>query len=300
MKIAITGANSAVGQNLLTHIGALGDVTAVAGVRSEKAAGSLPSAPNIAPTLISYDNPNKLAVALAGCQCVVHLAGILIEAKGTSYQSANVDATQSVVDAAKQVGMDHIVFVSVLGADPSSHNSYLRSKGEAERIVGAAGISSTIIRTPILFGPGTAGADALLRTVSSGKARLLGGGRYVMRPLDVDDLSNTILNTVRTNPSGHFTHELGGPSPMPYRDLIERFAQMMGQDVTIGSIPIWLAKLGAGVTRRLTGGGISPEVIDVITANEDIAKNANVDLGITLTPLEQTLQKIIDSEKVGI
>lgn len=299
MKIAITGANSTVGKNLLDHIAQSGDVSALAGVRSERAAATLPVSPQIENRIISYNNANKLAVSLAGANFLVHLAGILIEAKGTSYQSANVDATQSVVDAAKQVGMQHIVFVSVLGADPMSSNSYLRSKGEAERIVSGSGIPSTIIRTPILFGPGTAGADALVRTVSQGKARLLGGGRYVMRPLDVDDLSSAILRTVRQNPKGFFTYELGGPEPMPYRDLVQKFAEMLGENVSIGSIPIWLAKIGAGVTRRLSGGGISREVIDVITASEEIEKNADVELGIALTPLPVTLEKIIKQTKVG-
>ncbi len=297
MKIAITGANSAVGTNLLTHIAAMGDMSAIGGVRSEKAAASLPSSPNIEPRLIDYNNPNKLAVSLAGAQCVVHLAGILIEGKGTTYESANVDATRAVVEAAKQVGMDHIIFISVLGADDASRNKYLKSKGDAEKIVGAGGISSTIIRTPILFGPGTAGADALVRSVAQGKARLLGGGRYTMRPLDVDDLSRAIIATAQRMPKGYFTYELGGPEPMAYRDIINRFASLMGKQVTIGSVPIWLAKLGAGVTSRLTGGGISPAVIDIITGDERIAKNGDKDLGIALTPLDDTLLKIIDAEE---
>ncbi len=300
MKIAITGANSAVGLNLLTHIAATGDVSAIAGVRSQKAADTLPVSPNIAPQIIDYANPNKLAVSLAGAQCVVHLAGILIEGKGTTYESANVDATRSVVDAAKQVGMDHIIFISVLGADENARNRYLKSKGDAEKVVAASGISSTIIRTPILFGPGTAGADALVRTVRQGKARVLGGGRYMMRPLDVDDLSQAVLGTARRSPKGYYTYELGGPEPMPYRDIIQRFASLMGASVEIGGIPIWLAKLGAGVTSRLSGGGISPAVIDIITGDERIAKNADGELGITLTPLDDTLLKIIDAEKVDL
>ena len=43
----------------------------------------------------------------------------------------------------------------------------------------------------------------------------------------------------------------------------------------------------------LSGGGITPTVIDVITANEDVPHNADADLGITLTPLAETLAKIL-------
>jgi hypothetical protein len=54
-----------------------------------------------------------------------------------------------------------------------------------------------------------------------------------------------------------------------------------------------MAKLGAAIMSRLKGGGISPTVIDVITADEVVEKNADRELGITLTPLSDTLQKIL-------
>ena len=63
--------------------------------------------------------------------------------------------------------------------------------------------------------------------------------------------------------------------------------------MSIGTIPLWLAKLGAGITSRFNGGGISPTVIDVITTNEVVQKNADTEMGISLTPLSTTLEKIL-------
>ena len=117
-----------------------------------------------------------------------------------------------------------------------------------------------------------------------------------MRPLDIDDLSHAILGVAERLPKGYFVHELGGPEPMPYRDIIKRFASLMGTEVSIGSVPVWLAKAGAAISSRLSGGGISPAVIDIITDDEHIKQNADADLGITLTPLDDTLLKIIDAE----
>ena len=50
---------------------------------------------------------------------------------------------------------------------------------------------------------------------------------------------------------------------------------------------------GAAIKSRLSGGGVSSAVIDVITANEQVAHNADAALGITLTPLSETLAKIL-------
>ena len=297
MKIAVTGANSSVGQNLLAHVAESSDISAIGCVRSEKAAASLPGAPQVHARVISYDDVGELAKALEGASCIVHLAGILIESRTSTYESGNVATTAAVVEASQRARVGHFVLVSVLGASPESSNRFFQSKGEAERAVTESGMSSTIIRTPILLGPRTAGAAALVGAATRGKARLLGGGRSVMRPLDVDDLSRAILHICRTRPEGVSIHELVGPESIPYRELVARVADMMGKPLSIGAIPLWIAKLGAAITRRAKGGGVSPTVIDVITASEVVLKNADTELGISLTPLSTTLGKILPEKK---
>ena len=293
MKIAVTGANSSVGRNLLDHVAKNSDISVIAGVRSERAAASLPASPQITAHIISYDDVGELAKTIEGASCIVHLAGILIESRASTYARANVDATAAVVEASQKAGLQHIVFISALGASSDSPNRYFRSKGEAERAVAGSGISSTILRTPILLGPGTAGAAALVGTATRGKARLLGGGRYAMRPLDVDDLSRAILHICETRPEGVSIHELVGPESIPYRELITRVAAMMGKELSMATIPLCIAKLGAAITSRFNRGGISPTVIDVITTNEVVQKNADAEMGISLTPLSTTLEKIL-------
>lgn len=297
MKIAVTGANSSVGRNLLGHIAEQATVTTAAVVRSRKAASSLPAADNIRPIIAGYGDVAGLAEAFEGMEAVIHLAGILVESGNSSYQSANVDTTAEVVEAAEKAGVDHVVLVSVIGADAYSTNAYYRSKGEAEKIVRASGLKSTIIRTPILLGPGTAGAEALVKSATAGRAKLLGGGRHTVRPLDVDDLSRAILHACHIPPESSETYELTGPEPVRYADLVRRTAAMMGRKVRIASISVRLAKVLAGLAYLVKSRGMSPAVIDVITSSEAVAHNADKDLGLDLTPLEETLGKIIKREE---
>ena len=300
MKIAVTGANSSVGRNLLGHVTEEGDIHIIAGVRSESASASLPVSPKITARIISYDDVGELAKAMEGASCTVHLAGILIESRASTYENANVAATAAVVEASQRAGVQHIVLISVLGANPDSSNRFLRSKGEAERAVADSGISSTILRTPILLGPGTAGAAALVGLATRRRARLLGGGRNKMRPLDVDDLSRAILHICETPLEGASIHELVGPESIAYRDLLTRVAGLLGCSLSIGTIPLWMAKSGAAITSRLRGGGISPTVIDVITRDEVVQVNADTELGISLTPLSATLEKILTEKAQAI
>jgi uncharacterized protein YbjT (DUF2867 family) len=296
MNIAVTGANSSVGNILLRHLAGHTDIHVVACVRSARAAAALPASPRISPRIIDYDDREALAAALTAA-CVVHLAGILIESATSGYQAANVDATLVVVNACKAAGVPHLVLVSVLGANPDSPNRYLRSKALAERIVAESNLSAaTIIRTPILLGPGTAGARAIVDAASQGTATLLGGGRHTIRPLDVDDLSRAIVRCCRAPRAGVAVYELVGPEAVTYRDVVVRTAALMGRDVSIRTMPVWLAKLGAAVAGLKRQGGMTPTVVEVITSNEAVEKNADVELGITLSPLSATLEKLLPAQ----
>ena len=292
MKVAITGANSSVGKNLLVRLSKEEDITIVAGVRNEKVIPELPKSPAIKPTIINYDDIKSLEKALDGADIVIHLAGILIETKHSNYANANIAATAAIVDAAKKSGVKSIIFISVVGASPESRNAYFRSKGVAEELVLSSGLGARILRTPILFGPNAAGSQAIIGMISSGQAKLLGGGHYQMRPLDIDDLSEALTILCSTSIQDQDTYELVGPESAPYRDIIEMTAQVMGKTIAFGNVPILLAKFGAAITSILKGGGITPTVIDVITQDEIVKTNADSALGITLTPMKRTLEKM--------
>ena len=292
MKVAITGANSSVGKNLLVRLSKEEEITIVAGVRNEKVIPELPKSSAIKPTVINYDDIKSLEKALDGADIVIHLAGILIETKHSNYANANIAATAAIVDAAKKSDVKSIIFISVVGASPESRNAYFRSKGVAEELVLSSGLGARILRTPILFGPNAAGSQAIIGMISSGQAKLLGGGHYQMRPLDIDDLSEALTILCSTSIQDQVTYELVGPESAPYRDIIEMTAQVMGKTIAFGNVPILLAKFGAAISSILKGGGITPTVIDVITQDEIVKTNADSALGITLTPMKQTLKKM--------
>lgn len=293
MKIAVTGANSSVGLSLLARAADAG-ITVNAGVRSESAMGALPPHELISSRIISYREPESLDDLLRDCDSVVHLAGILIEGRNTSYQEANVDATDAVVKSARRRSLKSLVFISVLGASADSPNAYFSSKGEAEQLVADAEPAGVIIRTPILLGPGSAGAASLLAGVEKGKANLLGGGKYILQPLDVDDLCDAILSSCREPTAG--TYELAGPERISWRELVRLTAEMLGRPVHIGTVPVWLARLAAAAGSRLRGGGMTPTVIDVITTAENVTSNTDAAFGITLTPLRDTLAKFLETK----
>ena len=291
-RIAVVGANSAVGTALLAQVAAGDALDAVAAVRRPEVVGALPQSPRISPRVVDYRRSDDLTDAFAGAGAVVHLAGILFESRTSDYRSGNVDVTRAVVEAARAAGVGHVVFVSSLGADPRSRNGYFRSKGEAERLVAESGLDATIIRTPLLLGPGTAGGRALVAVASGPAARVLGGGAHRLRPLDVDDLCRAVLGCCERPAAGVRTCDLVGPETLTHRELIERAAGCLGREARVRSTPVRLARLAARVAGLARKGGLTPAVIDVITSDETVDRNAAAELGVSLTPLSDTLARL--------
>ena len=118
-----------------------------------------------------------------------------------------------------------------------------------------------------------------------------------MRPLDIDDLNAAIFNACERQAPGSASYELVGPEAIAYCDLIIRTAKRLdpASTLTVGSIPIGLTKFTAMLSSTLRGGGFTPAVIDVITQDEVVEHNAFAELGITLTPLDTTISKILES-----
>jgi NADH dehydrogenase len=296
MKVVITGANGAVGQAILrlAQASANSHLDFVAAVRSERVIKDLPQAHNIHVALVSYGGVASLCAALERSSAVIHLAGILVETPGSTYELANVETTRCVVEAAKKMGVGKIVYVSSIGADAGSPNRYWSTKGRAEAVVRESGCAYTILRVPLLLGPGTEGAAGLRRHLNRSLIVLPGGGRHVQQPLDVDDLARATLRAAERNVATNVTLNLVGPIALSEGDILRRAARVLCRNVRICSIPVFLVRTALAVRQGLGASGLSPDVLDVITADtQQDPRPAATDLRIVLTGIDDMINRSV-------
>lgn len=298
MKVVVTGGNSAVGRAILRCAPKLPlpgpPANFIAAVRSERAAEEIRSQIGDANGVvrISYNDPGSLDAAFRGAYAIIHLPGILFERPDSTYEQANVEATRGVIEAAKRTGVRKIVLVSATGADERSSNRYYRTKGQAEALVRSSGLAYTLLRAPLLLGPGTAGAVALKRNVKGRRAKLIGGGRNLQQPLYVDDLARAaILAATRESVARNLTLEVVGPVSLPERELVERASRLLGREVRIGSIPKNLLSLALAVRQLIGKPGFTRDVLEVITADTRLdPQPAASEIGIQLTGIGEMIQ----------
>ena len=302
MRIVITGANSATGQAILRCApeAGLAPNALVAAVRSNRAADEirplLVEGNNLAK--ISYDDPSSLDSAFQGASAIIHLAGILVEGPGSTYEQANVATARSVVEAAKRAAVEKFVLVSATGADEKSSNGYYRTKGQAETIVRASGLGYTILRAPLLLGPETEGTSALARNARGPKAKLIGGGRNFQQPLYVDDLARAAIAATRPSIASNRTLDLVGPVSLPERELVERAARLLDRRVQVSSIPKGPLCFMLAIRQRVSGPGFSPDAVEVITADTRLdSQPAATELGIHLTGIDEMIKKSLGEER---
>jgi nucleoside-diphosphate-sugar epimerase len=298
MKVVITGANSAVGQAILRCNRQQGDASNafIAVVRSSRAGEQLRSQGVAADRIaqISYDDSNSLDAAFEGASAVIHLAGVLVETRNSTYEQANVESTRSVVDAAKRRGCEKFVLVSATGADEASANRYYRTKGQAEALVRASGLRYTILRAPLILGPGTAGAAALQQNVRGPRAKLIGGGRNRQQPLYVDDLARAAIAATSLSVARDLTLDIVGPMSLPERELVERAARLLGRKIQIASIPKGLLSLVLTARQRFGSRGFSRDALEVVTAETCLdPKLAAHQLGIELTGIDEMIRRSV-------
>lgn len=296
MKVAITGANSAIGQAIIRASGEEPDFSFVAAVRSERAASQLPPLPARGQVAtISYDDPESLNNAFEGVDAVIHLPGVLIERPGSSYETANVETTRAVVEVARKQGVQKLILVSAVGAEEGSTNRYYRTKAQAENLVRDSGLANTILRVPLLLGRGTEGSAALRRNLSRSSVWLIGGGQHREQPLDVRDVARAAGRVAHPEVARNRTLELAGPRSLPHREIIERAAQLKGQEVRIRSLPKGLVR-GLLATRQCLGGtGFSTDVLEVITTDIQLdSAPAAAEVGIELTGLNEMIQHSLE------
>ena len=196
------------------------------------------------PRVVTYEQPERLAEALTGADCVVHLAGILFESRTTNYRTGNVESTRALVAAARSAGVRHVVLVSLPGRRPAFFERLLPLQGmRRRRLVIGSGLKATIIRTPLLLGPGTAGGRALLRSAASGSARVLGRrGRTGCARSTSDDLCHAILGYCRESGAGVRICGMVGPTVLTQRELLQQTARLLGHDLTVRSMPVRLGQ----------------------------------------------------------
>src|SRR5262245_8122517 len=150
-SVAITGVTGYIGRRLAPALLARGhEVRAIVRPGSER---RVPE--GLATTAVDVLSEEPLSAALTGCDTVVHLIGTPHPnpSKAAEFQKVDLASIRACAAAAVRAGVGHFVYVSVAQPAPVME-AYLTVRAEGERLLGAAGLTTTILRPWYVLGPG--------------------------------------------------------------------------------------------------------------------------------------------------
>ena len=194
-------------------------------------------------------NPDALASACQGVDQVVHLVAVIRENGKLTYDAVNHLGVAQVIEAAKDAGtVSQFIHVSAVGAVNDPGLPYLRSKWQGEQAVVNSGLTYTIIRPSLIFGPGDEFINSLAAVVRLFPVvPVIAGGRNRLQPIWVDDLAQCIaLSLSRHDLHGH-TLELGGPDQLSYNQIVEIISRTMNRRRLKVHVPIWVMRINVAL-----------------------------------------------------
>ena len=124
---------------------------------------------------------------------------------------------------------------------------------------------------------------------------LIGGGRHLDQPLDVQDVATAAKFASRPDSARDRTLELVGPVALSHREIIVRAARLAGREVKISSVPKGLVRLVLAIRQRVFSPGFSTDALEVITTNTQLdPAPAAAEMGMQLTGLDEMIQHSLE------
>ena len=223
MKIAITGSSGFVGSHLSKLLAKEGHDLVPISRRTGTDITKMPA----------------LSEAFAGCEAVVHCAGINRELGRQTFDSVHVRGTRQVVDSAKGAGVHKIVLMSFLRARPLCGSPYHESKWAAEEIVRASGLDYTIIKAGMTYGRGDHMLDHLSHAIHTIPVFATVGTREKpIRPLAIQDLVAVLRACSVDGRLCRQTVGIVGAEELLLSEAVRRVAGVLGKRVFVLSCPV--------------------------------------------------------------
>ena len=167
-----------------------------------------------------------LTEALAGCRRAIYLIHSM-EGRGGDFAARDRAAAVNFGEAAKDAGVERVVYLGGLGADASSE--HLRSRDEVAALLRERVPQLVHARAAMIIGPGSASFE-MLRHLTK-RLPVMIAPRWLetrTQPIAIADVA-AALTALTDGDDVPDEVELGGAEVLSYREMIRRTASVLGR-----------------------------------------------------------------------
>jgi NADH dehydrogenase len=220
--ILITGSTGFIGRALIRQFSAIGTPVRAL-IRPSPRTPRLPKGVSVEVAVVSLADTRGLRAAFSGVDTIIHLASAENQGSRGSLLSTDIQGTTNLVEAASDAGVDRFVYLSHIGAGPSSAYPAFKAKGLAEEAIRSGKTPYTILRSSLVYGTEDHFTNNLSRLIhaSVGVFPVPSGGRTVVQPVWVEDLITCVLWALEREDTLNQVYELGGSEFFTLQQIIE-------------------------------------------------------------------------------
>ncbi|WP_288935210.1 complex I NDUFA9 subunit family protein [uncultured Sphingomonas sp.] len=216
--------------------------------------------------------------AVAGADAVINLVGVLEGA----FEAIHVTGARNVAEAAAGAGVEALVHMSAIGADPAARSAYGSTKGRGEEAVRAAFPRAAIIRPSIVFGREDQFLNRFAGMIEAFPVVPVLRAPVKFQPVFAADVGDAFAAALAPEHAGR-TFELGGPDVMSMGEIIRWLATTLGRKPSIVELP----DAAGALLARLPLAPITTDQWQMLQRDNVVAPDAPglAALGIEATPL---------------
>jgi nucleoside-diphosphate-sugar epimerase len=323
VRVFVTGGTGFIGGEVVRQLRQRGEEVACL-VRSPEKAAALAE---LGCDLVAGDLADERAIrkGMEGCDAVIHAAAVyevgIPPSERVAMREANVGGTERVLDAALELKIAKVVYVSTVGVFGNTHgrivdesyehpaqdftSAYEETKWEAhqvaKRLIGD-GLPCVIVQPGGVYGPGdTSQVADLLEQFFAGKLPLLPFPELGICMTHVEDIAGGILLALDKAEAGE-TYVISGPATT-MREAVETVARLSGRKAPRRSLPTVLMKMmipfGPVVGKVM---GQPPNLRELISSADGVTfwasyEKAQRELGYSPRGMEEGLRQTLEADE---
>ena len=239
-RVLVLGASGYVGSHLIPRLVERGHEVRAAGRRPEALAAR--GWQGVETVRVDALDPGSLAEAFEGIELVYYLIHSM--ASGKDFPELDRRAATHVREAGATAGVGRIIYLG--GLQPrEAASAHLDSRRETGEVLRSGPVPVTEMRAGIVVGPGSAAFEVIRDLVYH--LPVMVTPRWVdsvTQPIALDDLIDYLVRLPETETAGGI-YDVGGPETLRYRDMLTRFARVIGKRLLIVRVPVLTPRLSS-------------------------------------------------------
>ena len=226
-------------------------------------------------------NPQTLSEALAGVDCAYYLIHSM--SSGSDFHERDIQAARAFGQAAREAGVDRIIYLGGLGDPNANLSRHLRSRQDTGLALRESGVPVTEFRAAVIVGTGSISFEMIRYLVERLPVMVCPKWIYSrIQPISVDDLLEYLASALDAPESVGRIVEIGGKDVITYKGMMLGYARARGLRRLLLPVPVLTPRLSSYWVHWVTPipAGISGALIEGLR-NDVVVTN---DLAATLFP----------------